>query len=107
MKWKTEVETDLGFLLIQLKRRIRKRSVTATSAAAGRGKQSGQRSVFIKAEKQSDHDGQTAAVENARTKRAVFRTEDKQSDKDPKGYVTLGATIHKKPPVSCRRTYVF
>ena len=81
--------------------------MAAATATAGRGKQSGQRSVFVQTEKQSDYNGQSAAVKNTGTECAVFRTENKQSDKDPKGYVTLGATIHKKPPVSCRRTYVF
>lgn len=79
--------------------------MAATAAARG-SKQSRQRSVFVKAEKERDDDGQSAAAKDVRAERAVFRAENKQSDKNPKGYVTLGATIHKIPPVSCRRTYV-
>ena len=81
--------------------------MAAATATAGRSEQGGQSPIFIKTEKQSDYDGQSAAVKDTGTEAAVFRAEYKQSDKDPKGYVTLGATIHKKPPVSCRRTYVF
>ena len=50
--------------------------MTAT-AAAGRGEQSGECTVFIKAEKQSSDYGQTTTVEDARTKSAVLRTENK------------------------------
>lgn len=68
--------------------------MAATAAARG-GKQSGKSTVFIKTEKQSNDYGQTTTVEDARTKPAVLRTENKQSDKDPKGYVPLRTTIHK------------
>ena len=81
---------------------------TAVAAVATRSKKGSQRSVFIQTEKQGDDDGQAATAENIGAEEAVFRAENKQSDKDPKGdVITLGATIHKKPPVSCRRTYVF
>lgn len=80
---------------------------TAVAAVATRGKKGSQRSVFIQTEKQGDDDGQAATAENIGAEEAVFRAENKQSDKDPKGdVITLGATIHKKPPVSCRRGYV-
>ena len=90
---------DLGFAYTAVKKKEKRgkrvNSTTATTATARRGKQRGKRSVFVKAEQQSNHDRQPATVEDTRADRAVFRTENKQCDKDPKGYVTLGATIHK------------
>ena len=84
--------------------------MTATAAIAviaRRGKKGSQRSVFIQTEKQGGDDGQSATAENIGAEEAILRAEDKQSDKNPKGdVITLGATIHKKPPVSCRRGYV-
>ena len=68
--------------------------MTAT-AVAGRGKQSRQGTVFIEAEKECRNDRQTTAVKDTRTECAVFRAENKQSNKNPKGYVSLGTTIHK------------
>jgi hypothetical protein len=80
---------------------------TAVARVATRGKKGSQRAVFVQAEKQGDDDGQAATAENIGAEEAVLRAENKQSDKDPKGdIITLGATIHKKPPVSCRRGYV-
>ena len=67
----------------------------AAATAARRRKQARQSTVFVKAEKECNYNRQAAAVEDTRAKRAVFRAEYKQSDKDPKGYVSLGATIHK------------
>ena len=82
-------------------------AAAATATTTRRSKQRSQRAVSIKTEEQSCDDRQSASAENIRAEEPVFRTENKQSDKDPKGYVTtLGATIHKKPPVSCRRGYV-
>ena len=67
----------------------------AAATAARRRKQARQSTVFVKAEKESNHDGQATAVKDARTERAVFCAENKQSDQNPKGYVSLGATVHK------------
>ena len=90
---------DLGSVYTAVKEKEKRwkraNSTAATTATARRGKQRGERSVFVKAEQQSNDDGQAATVKNTRTECAVFRTEDKQSDKDPKGYVTLWATIHR------------
>ena len=68
--------------------------MTAT-AVAGRGKQSRQGAVFIKAEKECNNNRQATAVKDACAECAIFCAEYKQSDKNPKGYVSLGATIHK------------
>jgi hypothetical protein len=68
--------------------------MTAT-AAARRGKQRRQRTVFIKAEEERDNNRQPTAVKDICAKSTVFRTDYKQSDKNPKGYISLGATIHK------------
>ena len=70
-----------------------------TTAVARRRKQRRQGTVFVEAEKECRHDGQPTAVKDTRTECAVFRTENKQSNKNPKGYVSLVATIHRKPPV--------
>ena len=67
----------------------------AATATARRGKQGRQSAVFVKAEKKSHYDRQAATVKNIRTERSVFSTEYKQCDKNPKGNVSLGATIHK------------
>lgn len=84
--------------------------MTATAAVATiatRGKKGSQRAVSVQTEKQGGDDGQAATAENIGAEEAVLRAENEQSDKDPKGdIITLGATIHKKPPVSCRRGYV-
>ena len=68
--------------------------MTAT-AAARRGKQRRQRTVFIKAEEERDNNRQAAAVKKICAESTVFRADYKQSNKNPKGYVSLGATIHK------------
>ena len=68
--------------------------MTAT-AVAGRGKQGRHGAVFVKAEEKGDYNGQAAAVKNVRAERAIFRAKNKQRDKNPKGYVSLGTTIHK------------
>ena len=82
-------------------------AAAAATAITRRGKQGRKRTVSVKAEKQSDDDRQSATAENIRAEEAVFRAEDKQSNQNPKGdVITLGATIHIKPPVSCRREYV-
>ena len=57
-------------------KKVRK-SVTATPAMAGRGKDSRQRSVFVKTEQQCDDDGQSAAAKDIRAENTVFRAEDK------------------------------
>ncbi len=67
----------------------------AATAAARRGEQGRQSAVFVKAEEKCDYNGQAAAVKNICTERSVFSAEYKQCDKNPKGYVSLGATIHK------------
>ena len=72
-------------------------------AAALRRQNRGKCSVFIKAEQQRDNDGQSAATENVRAENPVFRAENEQSDKNPKGHITLIATSHKIPPVFRRR----
>ena len=82
-------------------------AATAIATIATRSKKGSQRAVSVQTEKQGGDDGQSATAENVGAEEAVFRAENKQSDKDPKGdIITLGATIHKKPPVSCRRGYV-
>jgi hypothetical protein len=69
--------------------------------AIARGRQdSRKRTILIQTEKKRRNNRQTATVENVRTENAVLRTEYKQSDKNPKGGITLVATSHKKPPVS-------
>ena len=73
---------------------MEKRSMAAATAARRR-EQARQSTVFVKAEKKSNHDRQATAVKDARTERAVFRAENKQSNQNPKGYVSLGATVHK------------
>ncbi len=62
-------------------------AVRAAVAAAGRRKDSGERSVFIQTEKQRDNDGQTAAAKNVRAEKAVFRAEHEQRNKNPKGAI--------------------
>jgi hypothetical protein len=71
----------------------------AATAVAGRCEQCRQSTVFVEAEKECRHDRQPTSVKDTRTEYAVFRTENKQSNKNPKGYVSLVATIHRKPPV--------
>lgn len=72
----------------------------AITAAVTRRRQSrGERTVSVKAEQQSEDDGQTASAENVRTEYTVLRAKHKQSDKDPKGRIALIATSHIKPPV--------
>ena len=78
----------------------------AATAVARRGKQGRQGAVFVKAEKKSDYNRQATSVKDARAECAVFRTKNKQRDKNPKGYISLGATIHKNLLCS-RRMYVF
>ena len=79
--------------------------MAATGVARG-SEQSCKSAVFIKAENESNDDRQAASAEYAHVAATVFRAKNKQSDKDPKGHITLRTTIHKKPPVSCRRGYV-
>ncbi len=67
----------------------------AAATAARRREQARQSTVFVKAEKEGNHDRQATAIKDARTERAVFRAENKQSNQNPKGYVSLGATVHK------------
>ena len=67
----------------------------AAAAVTRRGKQRRQRTVFVKAEEKRNYNRQAAAVKDTRAERAVFCAEYKQRDKNPKGYVSLGATIHK------------
>ena len=67
----------------------------AATAVAGRGEQCRQGAVFVKAEEECNNDGQATAVKNPRTESAVFSAEYKQRNKNPQGYVSLGATIHK------------
>ena len=69
------------------------------ASVAGRRQKGRKRAVFVKAEKQSDNNGKSAAAENVRAEDTVFRAEHEQSNKNPKGNVTLIATSHKKPPV--------
>ena len=97
MRWKeknvkTEVKNDLGF---RYKKGEKGEKLTTATASARRGKQRRQRTVFVEAEEKSDDDRQAASVKDARAERAVFRAKNKQSNKNPKGYVSLGTTIHK------------
>ena len=80
--------------LLGEKEKKKKKLVTAT-AVARRGEQGRQGTVFVEAEEECDNDWQATTVKDTRTEAAVFRAENKQSDKNPKGYVSLGATIHK------------
>ena len=66
----------------------------ATAVARG-SENCGKRSVFIKTVHKRDKDGKTAAVKDVRAEETVFRAENKQSDKNPKGAITLRTTIHK------------
>ena len=103
LKRKTESENRLRLCL----RRKSLAAGTAAVAVARRGKNTGKRTVLVKAEKQSDDNGKTATAKHVRAEDTVLRAENKQCDKDPKGYVvTLITTSHKKPPVFCRRGYV-
>lgn len=87
-------------------------ATTAVAAIATRGKKGSQRAVSVQTEKQGGDDGQAATAENIGAEEAVFRAENKQSDKDPKGdIITLGATIHKKtscvlPQGICTSTFM-
>ena len=64
-------------------------------AAARRGEDRRERSVFVKTEKKSNQNRQTTTAENVGAENAVFRAKYKQCNKYPKGYVvTLSATIH-------------
>ena len=70
-------------------------TATSATASARRCENRRERSVFVKAEKESDQNRQTATVENVGAENTVFRAEYKQCNKYPKGYVvTLSATIH-------------
>jgi hypothetical protein len=76
----------------------------AVAIAVARGRQnSRQRAVFVQAVQKSDKYGKSATAKQAGTEHAVFRPKYKQSDENPKGYVTLTTTIHKKPPMFRRR----
>ncbi len=80
----------------------KKEGLVAAAVAVARGSKNGRKgAVFIQAEKESDDNRQSATTQHVRA--ATVLTENKQSDKNPKGSITLGATIHKKPPVSYRR----
>ena len=60
--------------------------------------------LFVQTEQEREDNRQSATAEDVRTEETVFRAENKQCDQNPKGdVVTLGATIHKKPPVFRRR----
>ena len=72
-------------------------------AAARRGENRRERSVFVKTEKKSNQNRQTTTAENVGAENAVFRAEYKQCNKYPKGDIPLRATIHKIPPVFRRR----
>ena len=89
-------------------KRIKEKTLRLASAAAmaRRRQDGGKCAVFIKAEQQSGDDGKPATVKDIRAERTVFRAEHEQSDKNPKGVVTLIATSHNKPPVLGRRGYV-
>ena len=76
-----------------------KLAVTAAVAITRRRQDSRERSVLVKAEKQSENNGKPAAAENVGAEDAVLRAEYEQSDKNPKGGITLVATSHIKPPV--------
>lgn len=66
------------------------------AAATARGRQQRrQRSVFVKAEQQCRDDWQPATVKDVRAKCTVLRAENKQSNKNPKGGISLRATVHK------------
>ena len=99
---KTEVIFDLGF---RYKKGEKGEKLTTATASARRGKQRRQGTVFVEAEEKSDDDRQAASVKDARAERAVFRAKNKQSNKNPKGYVSLGATIHKNLLFSAGRMY--
>ena len=83
-----------------LKEKSKELAVTAAVAVTRRRQNSGECAVLVKAEKQGDDNGESTTAEDVRTENPVFRTEYKQSDKNPKGGITLVATSHKKPPVS-------
>ena len=63
-------------------------TTAATTAVAGRGKKGSKRTVLIQTEKKCQNDRQTAAAEYVRAENSVFRAENKQCDKNPKGGVT-------------------
>jgi hypothetical protein len=66
------------------------------AATIRRGEDSGKSSVFVHTIEQSENDRQTAAAQKAVAEHSVFRAENKQSDKDPKGSISLGAAIHNR-----------
>ena len=59
--------------------------MAAIAAVAARCEDGGKGAVFVKAEKQSEHDGQSTAAKHVGTENTVFRAEDKQCDENPKG----------------------
>ena len=68
----------------------------AGATAVARWREDGRKcAVFIEAEQERRDDGQAATAEYVRAENTVLRAEDKQSDKNPKGGITLSATIHK------------
>ena len=69
---------------------------TARATTVARGREyRGKRAVFIQTVQKRDEDGKTAAAKDVRAEETVFRAKNKQSDKNPKGAITLRTTIHK------------
>ena len=62
-------------------------AATAATAVARRREDRCKRTVFIQTEKQGDNNGKSAAVKDVGTEEAVLRTEDEQSNENPKSGV--------------------
>lgn len=80
-------------------------AAVAVTIAVAMGRQDvRKRPVFIKTVKQSDDNRKRATVENTVAGQAVLiAAENQKCYENPKGGVTLNTTMHKKPPVFCRR----
>ena len=72
-------------------------------AAARRGKQGRQRTVFIQAVQKGDDDRQGATAKKVAADRAVLVAKYQNGYENPKGTVPMRTTIHKKPPEVFRR----
>ena len=78
-------------------------AAAVTVAVARRGKQGRQGAVLIQTVQKGDDDRKGATAEQIATDGPVFIAKDEHGNQDPKGTISLRTTIHKKPPVFCRR----
>ena len=71
-------------------------AATAVLATARRRQKRTQRTVFIKAIKQCQNDGQPTAAQYVRAEDPVFAAENEKCNQNPKSRVTLRKAIHKE-----------